>query len=61
MTLEDVVAKCAESGVKVHNSQLSRIERGLARPRPHLRVGLARVLGLDALELEGQREQRADA
>ncbi|MFJ8760795.1 helix-turn-helix domain-containing protein [Streptomyces cyaneofuscatus] len=60
MTLEDVVAKCAEQGVKVHNSQLSRIERGKAQPRPRLRADLARVLGLDALDLAAQ-EQGAEA
>ncbi|MFD9952435.1 helix-turn-helix domain-containing protein [[Kitasatospora] papulosa] len=51
LTLEDVVAKCADEGVKVHNSQLSRIERGVAQPRPRLRADLARVLGLDALDV----------
>ncbi|MGW1313025.1 helix-turn-helix domain-containing protein [Streptomyces californicus] len=52
LTLNQVVAKCAEEGVQVHNSQLSRIERGQATPRPRLRASLARVLGLDAMELD---------
>ncbi len=55
MTLEDVVAKCAEAGVKVHNSQLSRIERGMAQPRPRLRADLARVLGIaDVLDVDAE-------
>jgi transcriptional regulator with XRE-family HTH domain len=59
LTLEEVVAKCADAGVRVHNSQLSRIERGLSQPRPRLRADLARVLGLDALDL-GAPAERAD-
>ncbi|MFI9492846.1 helix-turn-helix domain-containing protein [Streptomyces halstedii] len=47
LTLDEVVAKCAAQGIKVHNSQLSRIERGVAQPRPRLRADLARVLGMD--------------
>ncbi|MFG2589093.1 helix-turn-helix domain-containing protein [Streptomyces sp. NPDC048438] len=56
LTLEEVVAKCAEAGVKVHNSQLSRIERGVAKPRPRLRADLARVLGLEVLDVDAQEQ-----
>lgn len=56
LTLEEVVAMCAEAGVKIHNSQLSRIERGVAQPRPRLRADLARVLGVDAMEIDAAPE-----
>lgn len=60
MTLQDLAEKCAAQGVRVHNSQLSRIERGLAAGRPHLRATLARILDLGVEDFE-PRVKRADA
>ncbi|MFG2516004.1 helix-turn-helix domain-containing protein [Streptomyces sp. NPDC048584] len=51
LTLEELAAQCADAGVPVHNSQLSRIERGVASCRPRLRVTLARLLDIDAAEV----------
>ncbi|MFF0598096.1 helix-turn-helix domain-containing protein [Streptomyces antibioticus] len=48
LTLEELAEKCAADGVPVHNSQLSRIERGMASCRPRLRATLARVLDISA-------------
>lgn len=64
MTLQGLAEKCAAEGVRVHNSQLSRIERGLAAGRPHLRATLARILGLSVEDFEPStrsRTERADA
>lgn len=51
LTLEELAAKCAEAGVPVHNSQLSRIERGVAGCRPPLRATLARLLEINAADV----------
>lgn len=56
MTLRDLAVQCAREGASVDNSQLSKIERGLHRPRPRLRSVLARILDLDAAAyFEAQR------
>lgn len=51
LTLEDLAALCTTQGVPVHNSQLSRIERGEASCRPRLRAALARLLEIDVDEV----------
>ncbi|MFI6274270.1 helix-turn-helix transcriptional regulator [Streptomyces sp. NPDC050988] len=47
MTQQDLANKCAESGVPVDATQISRIERGIYTPRPKLRALLAELLELD--------------
>ncbi|WP_373430302.1 helix-turn-helix transcriptional regulator [Streptomyces achromogenes] len=47
MTQQDLAEKCAEAGAPVDESHLSRIERGIFRPRPRLRAVLAQVLEID--------------
>lgn len=47
MTQQDLASKCAEAGVPVDESHLSRIERGIFTPRPKLRAVLAQILDLD--------------
>ena len=47
MTQQDLADKCAEAGVRVDESHISRIERGIYTPRPKLRVLLAELLELD--------------
>ncbi|MDX2539833.1 helix-turn-helix transcriptional regulator [Streptomyces scabiei] len=47
MTQQDLADKCAEAGVRVDESHISRIERGIYTPRPRLRVLLAELLELD--------------
>lgn len=64
LTLEELAAQCAEAGVRVHNSQLSRIERGVASCRPRLRATLARLLDIDAADVAPiyrRDEQKTDA
>ncbi|WP_425608655.1 helix-turn-helix domain-containing protein [Streptomyces albipurpureus] len=46
LTLVDLAELCASHGVAVHPDHLSKIERGVHPPRPHLRAALARVLEL---------------
>lgn len=46
MSLRALAARCAQEGVPVSDSQLSKIERGLYTPRPLLRATLARILDL---------------
>lgn len=48
LTLRDLSAECAERGVPVDNSQLSKIERGLSEPRPALRAVLAEYFDLNS-------------
>jgi transcriptional regulator with XRE-family HTH domain len=52
LTLVELADRCAAEGAAVHHSQLSKIERGIHPPRPHLRVVLARILDMkpDAFE-----------
>ncbi|WP_409097290.1 helix-turn-helix transcriptional regulator [Streptomyces scabiei] len=47
MTQQDLADKCAEAGVHVDESHISRIERGIYTPRPKLRALLAELLELD--------------
>lgn len=47
MTQQDLADKCAEAGVRVDESHISRIERGIYTPRPKLRALLAELLELD--------------
>ncbi|MEU9349065.1 helix-turn-helix transcriptional regulator [Streptomyces sp. NPDC048278] len=47
MTQQNLADKCAEAGVPVDESQISRIERGIYTPRPRLRALLAELLELD--------------
>ncbi|MCZ4609708.1 helix-turn-helix transcriptional regulator [Streptomyces sp. Lzd4kr] len=47
MTQQDLADKCAQAGVPVDESQISRIERGIFKPRPRLRAVLADLLELD--------------
>lgn len=47
MTQQDLADKCAASGVPVDATQISRIERGIYKPRPKLRALLAQLLDLD--------------
>ncbi|WP_171111286.1 MULTISPECIES: helix-turn-helix transcriptional regulator [unclassified Streptomyces] len=47
MTQQDLAEKCAQAGVPVDESQISRIERGIYTPRPKLRALLAELLELD--------------
>jgi transcriptional regulator with XRE-family HTH domain len=47
MTQQDLAEKCAEAGVSVDESHISRIERGIYTPRPKLRALLAELLELD--------------
>lgn len=42
-----LAGKCEELGVKVSDSQLSKIERGICEPYPPLRAALAELLDLD--------------
>lgn len=51
MTLRGLADRCAEAGQPISNSQLSKIERGINRPRPALLVTLAEVLGIDVEQL----------
>lgn len=52
MTQQDLAEKCAEAGVSVDESHISRIERGIYTPRPRLRAVLADLLGLDIDDFE---------
>ncbi|MFZ4143353.1 helix-turn-helix transcriptional regulator [Streptomyces griseoincarnatus] len=52
MTQQDLAEKCAEAGVPVDESHLSRIERGIFTPRPRLRAVLAHLLELDIDEFD---------
>jgi transcriptional regulator with XRE-family HTH domain len=47
LTLLRVAEMCTERGEPVSEGQLSRIDRGMAVPRPALRAVLAEVLELD--------------
>ncbi|MDX8050436.1 helix-turn-helix transcriptional regulator [Lentzea sp. BCCO 10_0798] len=51
MTLRVLADRCAAAGEPISNSQLSKIERGLNRPRPALLVTLASVFGVDVKQL----------
>lgn len=58
-TLQQIEAMCRDKGVPITNGQLSRIERGVAVPRPALRAALAELLELDPVadfEPSDQRE-----
>ncbi|MEU3254235.1 helix-turn-helix transcriptional regulator [Streptomyces sp. NPDC006997] len=52
MTQQDLAERCAEAGVPVDESQVSRIERGVYTPRPRLRAVMAQILDLDVDEFE---------
>jgi transcriptional regulator with XRE-family HTH domain len=58
LTLRDVADECADRGVPVDNSQLSKIERRLATPRPKLRAVLAEFFELDIDQLEAHPEAK---
>ncbi|NUS29777.1 MAG: helix-turn-helix transcriptional regulator [Streptomyces sp.] len=60
LTLQGLAEKCAAEGVRVHNSQLSRIERGLAAGHPRLRATLARILNLDVDDFEPRTTRHAE-
>jgi transcriptional regulator with XRE-family HTH domain len=60
LTLQGLADKCAAEGVRVHNSQLSRIERGLAAGHPKLRATLARILNLSVEDFEPRTTQHAE-
>jgi transcriptional regulator with XRE-family HTH domain len=47
MTQRELADRCKEAGVKVSDSQLSKIERGVCMPYPPLRAVLAKLLDLD--------------
>ncbi|MFE5675069.1 helix-turn-helix domain-containing protein [Streptomyces erythrochromogenes] len=47
LTQEALASRCAEAGVPVAHSHISKIERGLYSPRPPLRRVLAQLLDLD--------------
>lgn len=51
MTLRDLAKRCTEAGEPISNSQLSKIERGLNRPRPALLYTLASVFGVEVKQL----------
>jgi len=51
MTLRDLDSRCRELGRPVHYSFLSRIERGLGQPSPHLLPVLAAAIGLEVDDL----------
>ncbi|MGP3686490.1 helix-turn-helix domain-containing protein [Streptomyces sp. IBSNAI002] len=54
LTLVDLASRCAEAGVPVSHSHLSKVERGLYTPRPHLRLALARLLNLDPHDFDAE-------
>ncbi|MBD0837403.1 helix-turn-helix transcriptional regulator [Streptomyces sp. TRM68416] len=56
MTQQDLADKCAQAGVSVDESQISRIERGIFMPRPRLRAVLAELLELDIDDFEQIRQ-----
>ena len=51
-TQEDLAQRCADAGVHVTYSAISKIERGTQVPRPKLRAVLAELLDLDIADLE---------
>jgi transcriptional regulator with XRE-family HTH domain len=59
MSLRALAAQCKAAGHPVSDSQLSKIERGLCRPRPALMRTLADVLRVDIKELKQQQDQAA--
>ncbi|MER7500504.1 helix-turn-helix transcriptional regulator [Nonomuraea pusilla] len=46
-TLRDLQHELADDGIKVSESQLSKIERRVCMPYPPLRAALAKILNLD--------------
>lgn len=51
-TQEDLAQHCADAGVHVTHTTISKIERGAQVPRPKLRAVLADLLDLDVVDLE---------
>lgn len=51
-TLQQIEEMCRDEGTPITYTQLSRIERGKATPRPALRAVLARLLDLDVAEFD---------
>lgn len=47
LTLVDLAGRCAQAGVPVTHAHLSKLDRGLYTPRPHLRRALVQLLDLD--------------
>ncbi|MGW2580802.1 hypothetical protein ACWCYZ_05595 [Streptomyces virginiae] len=47
LTLVKLSSRCAEAGVPVSHSHLSKLDRGLYTPRPELRATLVQLLDLD--------------
>lgn len=54
LSLRALEVECAKQGAPVSNSQLSKIERGLCRPRPAVRAALRRILGQDPAGAGGE-------
>ncbi|MEU2450089.1 MULTISPECIES: helix-turn-helix domain-containing protein [unclassified Streptomyces] len=59
LTLVDLANRCAAAGVPVTHSHLSKLERGLYTPRPHLRRALAELLDLDPIALDAEPQKGA--
>ena len=51
-TLQQLEEMCRDKGAPITYTQLSRIDRGKATPRPALRAVLAELLGLDVNEFD---------
>ena len=60
MTQQDLADKCAQAGVPVDESHISRIERGIYTPRPRLRALLAQLLELDIEDFEHRAQPDAE-
>ncbi|MFJ2303804.1 multiprotein-bridging factor 1 family protein [Streptomyces sp. NPDC087787] len=60
LTQQDLAEKCANAGVPVDESHISRIERGIFTPRPRLRALLAELLDLDIDDFERRPQPDAE-
>lgn len=54
LTLAKLAEKCAAAGTPASDSHLSRVDRGLCRPRPALRATLKKILGVDPVTSRDQ-------
>jgi transcriptional regulator with XRE-family HTH domain len=52
LTLRELAAACHRAGGPISNSQLSKVERGISRPRPKARRAIIQVLGVDPVTAE---------
>ncbi|GAB3433063.1 helix-turn-helix domain-containing protein [Actinophytocola sediminis] len=59
MSLRALAARCKTAGTPVSDSQLSKIERGVCRPRPALMATLATVLEVKVNALIQQDKDQA--